>query len=63
MISFDFTIKPRDFSNGLAYTEPISKKDFNFCFINKKGEVVLKEKEGLPLDVEGERVFRDGYFH
>lgn len=62
IIPFKFSKKPGNFSNGLAYVEPATQETYNFCFVNKQGEIVFKQKDRLPLDLEGKRVFKDGYF-
>lgn len=58
-----FSVKPGNFKNGLAYVEPANKNGFDFAFINKNGEVTLKQNNIKPLLMSNETPeFKSGYF-
>lgn len=42
VIPFQFTIRPEDFHDGLVLVKPIDRADFNFAYIDKNGNIVLK---------------------
>ncbi len=44
-VPFTFSIRPHDFSQGFARVEPNDKSSFDYAFINKKGEIVLKQTD------------------
>ncbi len=44
VIPFQFSNEPLPFSNGLALIKPLKMPDFDYAFINKKGEIKLKLK-------------------
>jgi len=44
IIPYTFTQEPGDFHHGLAMVIPAIKEEFDFAYINKKGEVVIKIK-------------------
>lgn len=43
VIPFTFSVLPGNFHSGLAKVEPKNKNEFEYAFINKKGEAVLKQ--------------------
>lgn len=61
IIPYKFSKKPGNFFSGFAYVEPTTKTDFTFAFINKLGEIVLKQQNATP-DSEINPHFEDGYF-
>lgn len=66
VIPFMFSLQPGNFSSGLAYVEPTDKSDFDFCFINTKGELVLQQESNNVTSVRSIREekpqFESGYF-
>jgi hypothetical protein len=46
IIPYSFQIMPGDFHNGLALVTPKNKTDFDFAYINQKGEVKIKIGSG-----------------
>lgn len=59
VVPFNFSRRPGNFSSGLAYVEPKDQTEYKFCFINKNGEPLFKQKNGGIYD---ENEFKDGYF-
>ncbi len=45
VIPLQFSIPPSDFSSGLARVEPARKDEFQYGFINKKGDLVWKQTQ------------------
>lgn len=42
VIPLTYSNKPDGFSNGLCLVEPLKNNEFDYAYINKKGEIVLK---------------------
>ncbi|WP_346320706.1 WG repeat-containing protein [Chitinophaga sp. YIM B06452] len=54
VIPFKFTNLPGSFYNGLAYVVPADRSAFQYGFINKKGEVVIKLNTAAPIVSDGD---------
>ncbi len=42
VIPFKYSIRPFKFSNGLSLVQPVKKEEFQFAYINKNGDIVIK---------------------
>lgn len=77
VIPLQFTFKPGNFKSGLALINPKDKTEFNFCYIDKNGDIKIKikhykkwlvrtpetsEYEGVKGDINsGDGEFENGY--
>lgn len=60
VIDFIFTKKPENFSEGFAKVYPKDDKEFDYAFINKKGEVVYKHTRQARTDYGDFDTFTEG---
>lgn len=42
IVPIQYSIKPTDFSCGLALVQPVKKDEFRYAYINKRGEIKIK---------------------